>query len=367
MRIVLDARMYQESGIGRYIRNLISYLKILDRNNEYFILHLENDFQRLKYGKNFNKILADFRWYGIEEQIKLPGLLKSIKPDLVHFPHFNVPVFYGGKFVVTIHDLIHQHFSMKRSTMHGSLIYTLKQWGYKKVFQKALQESEKILVPSNFVKEQLNKNYQVNGEKIVVTYEAVDEEFKRSDLARSDLAKKFDYPYIFYIGNAHPHKNIEGLIKAFLKLKKKYENLKLILAGADHYFWQRIKKEFQFADIIYTGKVTDSKLAALYKNAKAFIMPSYEEGFGIPILESMSCSCPVVSSNAGSLPEIGKDAAIYFDPASPDDMAEKIGMVLSDEKLKQELIKKGLQRYRQFSWEKMSEKTLEVYRQCALQ
>ncbi|MDP3733424.1 MAG: glycosyltransferase family 1 protein, partial [Candidatus Daviesbacteria bacterium] len=96
MRIVLDARMYQESGIGRYIRNLIFHLGKLDTKNQYLILHLKNDFHRLEYNKNFSKILADFKWYGVAEQIRLPGLLKSLNPDIVHFPHFNVPIFYKG-------------------------------------------------------------------------------------------------------------------------------------------------------------------------------------------------------------------------------------------------------------------------------
>lgn len=365
MRIVIDARMYQESGIGRYIRNLIFNLGKLDTKNQYLILLLKSDYQRLSYHNNFSKILADFRWYGITEQVKLLGLLKSLKPDLVHFPHFNVPIFFKGKFVVTIHDLIHQHFSMKRATTHGPLIYKLKQWGYKKVFQKALQKSEKILVPSNFVKKQLSENYQINREKIVVTPEAVDD--KLFKITNKKNLEKFDFPYIFYVGNAHPHKNIEGLIKTYLRLKEKYRTLKLILAGADHYFWQKIKKEFQFPDIIYKDRITDYELVTLYKNAKAFIMPSYEEGFGIPILEAMACGCPVVSSSAGALPEVGGDAVLYFDPASPQDMAGKISMVLNNEELRRDLIKKGLQRYKQFSWKRLAEQTLEVYKQCVLQ
>lgn len=362
MRIVIDARMYQESGIGRYIRNLIFYLQMLDGENEYFILHLQKDLQGLNYNKNFNKICADFVWYGAAEQLRLPNLLKSLKPDLVHFPHFNVPIFFKGKFVVTIHDLIHQHFSMKRSTTHGPLIYKLKQWGYKKVFKNALQKSWRILVPSDFVKKQLSENYQINREKIVVTPEAVDDAL----LKRSDLAKKFDFPYIFYVGNAHPHKNIEGLIKAFLILKKS-RNIKLILAGHDHYFWQRIKQQYKDESIIYAGLISDEELVSYYKNSICFVMPSLEEGFGIPLLEAMSLGCPVVSSNAGSLSEVGGNAAVYFNPSSSEDMAEKISMVLNNEELRRDLIKKGLRRYKRFSWKKLAEKTLEVYKQCVLQ
>lgn len=351
--------MCNQSGIGRYIRNLINHLQLIDKKNEYLILHLKDDFDKLEYKDNFYKILADFRWYGASEQIKLPGLLKSLKPDLVHFPHFNVPVFYKGKFVVTIHDLIHQHFSMQRATTRGPLIYKLKQLGYKKVFQNALNKSQKILVPSDFVKKQLINDYQVTSQKIIVTPEAVDDK-----LCKIKAVKRVDPPYIFYVGNAHPHKNVEGLIRAFRELKLKYAELSLVLSGNDHYFWQKIKSEFQQEGIIFTGHISDEELVGLYKNAKCFVMPSLEEGFGIPLLEAMACGCPVVSSNAGSLPEVGGDAALYFDPKESSDMIKKISQVLDNEKLRQQLIQKGLNKYKQFSWQKLAKETLEVYENC---
>lgn len=368
MRIVIDARMLQESGIGRYIRNLVDQLQIIDQENEYFILHLQEDFHKLSYKQNFRKILADFRWYGLTEQIKLFRIVKLLKPDLVHFPHFNVPVFYQGKFVVTIHDLIHQHFSMARATTHGPVFYQLKRIGYRKVFSTAVQKAKKILVPSEFIKNQLMDDWNINREKVVVTYEAVDEKIikHKSKIKNQKLLKHFNIekPYIFYVGNAHPHKNVEGLIKAFGNLRVKYPNLSLVLAGSDHYFWQKIKTEFQQAGIIYTGYVSDNELVELYKNAWCFVMPSFEEGFGIPILEAMACGCPVVSSNRGSLPEVAGHAVIYFDPGNQVDMVNKINIVLESENIRQELIKKGLKRYKQFSWKKLAQQTLEVYKQC---
>lgn len=359
MKIVIDARMYTESGVGRYIRNLIDQLQKLDQKNEYFILLFLKD-KNIPTENNFNKVLADFKWYGVSEQIKLPKVLHDINPDLVHFPHFNVPLLYKGKFVVTIHDLIHQHFAMNRATTLDPLTYKLKQLGYKTVFKNAINKSTKILVPSNFVKNQLMDKWKMDNGKIVVTQEAVENKFPRS---YGQMSPKND-KYIFYVGNAHPHKNVEGLIKAFLLLKKKYGELKLVLSGYDHYFWQRIKKEYQHQDIIYTGYVSEEKLVALYKNALLFVMPSFEEGFGIPLLEAMACGCPVVSSNAGSLPEVGGDAAIYFDPHNSLDMALKISDVLSSERLKKDLIAKGIKRFKGFSWERLAKLTLEVYNQC---
>lgn len=364
-RIVIDARMFQESGIGRYIRNLIAELQLIDKKNEYFILHLKSDYSSLEYKSNFHKVLADFRWYGVSEQLKLPKLLKSLRPDLVHFPHFNIPIFYRGKFVVTVHDLIHQHFSMQRSTTHGPFVYKLKQLGYKKVFERALKKSEKILVPSSFVSGQLVNCEKVDTGKLVVTYEAVDDKLLtiiRGNVEKFNKGEK-TFQYIFYVGNAHPHKNVEGLIKAFLKIKKEQKKLKLVLAGHDHYFWQKIKLQFHDEDIFYKGKVSDEELVRLYKNAECFVMPSFEEGFGIPILEAMACLCPVVSSNAGSLPEVGSQAVFYFDPVDIDDMTDKISQVLNDEKLRKKLIDKGLQRYKEFNWHTLAKKTLEVYLQ----
>ena len=362
LKICIDARMYQESGVGRYIRNLVWQLQKLDRKKEYFLLLPKKDYNSLTFLSNFKKVLADFRWYGVTEQIKLPKILSSIQPDLVHFPHFNVPIFYGGKFVVTIHDLIHQHFQMRRSTTHDPMTYKLKQLGYETIFRKALK-AEKILVPSNYVKNLLIDEWKVDGKKMVVTPEAVDDKLLKPS---QGVLKKFNIrmPYIFYVGNAHPHKNVEGLMKSFLHLRKKYQYLSLVLSGHDHYFWQKIRREYQHKNIIYTGFVSDEELVALYKNAKVFVLPSFEEGFGIPLLEAMACSCPVVSSNAGSLPEVGGDGVVYFDPASLDDMVDKISQVLNSERLRKDLIIKGEKRAKLFSWKRLAKQTLEVYSKC---
>lgn len=374
MKIGIDARLYNESGIGRYIRNLLNLLQILDIKNQYFIFLLESDYKNLKFNPNFHKVLANFKWYGISEQIKFPKILNQQNLDIVHFPHFNVPIFYKGKFIVTIHDLIHQKFAMKKATALNPIAYKLKQIGYKKVFQNGIKKSEKILVPSNYVKKELIKDWSVNDYKITVTYEGVDEillninsEMTSDDVLESLRQLKIAQPYIFYVGNAHPHKNVDGLIKAFLSLRKRHQSLKLVLSGGDHYFWQKVIKEFKkdqidsSNDIIFTGFVSDKQLVALYKGAKCFVMPSFEEGFGIPLLEAMSVGCPVVSSNAASLPEIADDAALYFDPRNIEDIAVKISKVLDNEKTRKNLIERGKNRYRKFSWKKLAGETLKIY------
>lgn len=368
MKIAIDARLINESGVGRYIRNLLENLSFIDKRSDYSILLKKRDLNKFDFGKNFKNIEADFNWYSVSEQIKLPQLLNNLKLDLVHFPHFNVPVLYKGKFIVTIHDLIHQHFTMNRATTLDPVTYKLKQLGYKKVFKSAVKKSEYILVPSEFVKNQLQKEWKIGEGKIIVTKEGVDESIlevkkKRSRKFQKKLLNKIGIvgDYIFYVGNAHPHKNIEALIKAFRIVLKNNPDLKLVLAGADHYFWRRVRQEYKDPEIIYTGFVTDEVLVALFSNAQMFVMPSLEEGFGIPVLESFACACPVVCSDIGSLKEIGGDACTYFNPKSIDDIVRKITEVLDNEKLKQELVSKGERRVKDFSWKKLAEQTLKIY------
>lgn len=368
MKIGIDARLFGESGIGRYIRNLIFEIQKTDSKNEYFIFLLKKDFESVSLPSNFHKVEADFRWYTLAEQLKFPGLLKKFKLDLMHFPHFNVPIFYRGKFVVTIHDLIHQHHSMQRATTHGTIAFAIKKIGYAKIFKHAVSASQAIFVPSFFVKKDLLKEYNVDSSKVIVTYEGVEETFiKLSETITikniQEALKKFNVskPFIFYVGNAHPHKNVEGLIKAFLNLRKAYKNLQLVLAGHDHYFWERLKKEYAQEGIRFAGFISDFEMVSFYKAAEVRVIPSFEEGFGIPVLESFACECPVVCSNISSLPEVGGEGAIYFDPRDIKDVEEKIEQVLNNPELCQELVDKGLERVKKFSWKKMTGETLEVY------
>jgi len=377
LKIGIDCRFWGvNAGIGRYIRNLIFHLQKLDKRNKYFLFLKKQDFEKVNLNNNFTKIVADFKWYSISEQIGMTWVLSKNNLDLVHFPHFNMPFFWPGKFIVTIHDLTHQYFQMRRVTTHNPFIYKIKRISYKIIFKKAVNYSAKILVPSNYVKNLLKKEWDINPQKITVTYEGVEDKFlsiekklnlKSSIIKMSNVLNNFDIeqPYLFYVGNAHPHKNVEGLIKAFLLLQKKYQNLKLVLSGEDQNFWPRIKREFQYPGIIYTGFVNEEELIVLYKNAACFVMSSFEEGFGIPILEAMACSTPIAASNVASLPEIGGSAVNYFDPFNIEDIVEKIEHILRDKKFQKELIEKGRKRVRLFSWEKMAQQTLECYRLCA--
>lgn len=372
MRIGVDARLINEKGLGRYIKNLLVQLAKIDSKNEYFIFLLKDDYHSLKFPENFQKVLVNFRWYTLKEQTEFPKILKSLNLDILHVPHFNVPVFYSGNIVVTIHDLIHQHIDTKHASTHNILVYKLKKFGYRQVFKKAVIKSKKIITVSKFVKDQLEKEWNISNSRVEVTYEGVDDNFteaviKSSRVRQDKILKELGIrqPFLFYVGNAHPHKNIEGLISAFLEIRKSYQYIQLVLAGDDNFFWPRLKRKYKHQDIIFTGKITDEQLAVIYKNAQAFVTASLEEGFGLPLLEAFTAHCPVVSSSRGSLPEIGGDAAVYFDPTNMEEMISKITQVLNSDKLRQALIEKADKRVKYFSWEKMAKETLKIYQQAS--
>lgn len=174
-------------------------------------------------------------------------------------------------------------------------------------------------------------------------------------------------PFILYVGSAFPHKNLQGLIAAFETLQKTQHKLKLVLVGKKEFYYQELEDIAKaapspvYSNIIFTGFVKDSELKWLYQNAKAYVFPSFSEGFGLPGLEAMAHGCPVISSNATCLPEVYQDAAVYFAPSSTKEMAEKIELVLTHPTLADELKIKGHDLLKQYSWEKMARETKTVY------
>lgn len=368
MKIGIDARLINASGVGRYIKNLIENLERLDRFNEYYIFLLEGDCEKLQFKNNFKKILANFPWYTFEEQIKFPKLIKNTGLDLMHFPHFNVPIFYNDKFIVTIHDLVHQHFS-QFSASTKKVGYFMKKLGYKKAFSHAIKNSEKIITVSNFTRKCLMDEWKIDSDKIILTYEGVDKnlveiskKIKQDEI--KEVLEKFDLhpPLIFYIGNAHPHKNLKLLIESFLILRKKFLSLKLVLSGPNHKFWDDLRSKYEVEkSVLFTGFLSDTELVAVFKSSLIFVIPSLEEGFGLPLLEAFEFGVPVASSSAGALKEIGGDSAIYFNPLDIDECVSKISQVLSDNALREKLIFSGKKRVLNFSWDILARKTLNLY------
>lgn len=375
MRIGIDARFYGSlgKGLGRYTEKLIKYLEIIDRENEYFIfLYRENFSEYIPQNENFHKILAPYRWYSWQEQLFWPRLLYKFKLDLVHFPHFNVPILYRKKFVVTIHDLILIHFPTLKNTTLIPLYYWIKFWAYRWVIGSAVRRASNIITVSEFTKNDLLKHYQISKDKILVTYEAADdficpsrEKYQSSE----SILKKYGIikPYLVYVGNAYPHKNLERLLLAFKKVLKSHSQWHLVMIGKEDYFYRRIKdiacKE-SISNVIFPGFVSDDDLPAIYFNASAYVFPSLYEGFGLPPLEAMRCGVPVLASNHECLREILGEAAMYVEAEKIDNLAEKIGEIMINFQERNRLVTAGFQQIEKYHWQEMAEQTKAIYQKA---
>jgi glycosyltransferase involved in cell wall biosynthesis len=370
MRIGIDVRLWNETGVGRYTRNLIKYLQILDKENEYVLFVGSENYEDLKSQiKNLKwKIVkTDIRWHSVEEQIKFPRILNKENLDLVHFPYFSVPIFYNKPFVVTIHDLILHNFPTGEASTLPLPLYKTKLLGYKFIISRISKKAKKIIVPTNSVKDEAIRRLHIPSSKIEVTYEGVDENLKSKVKSQKSKVQFKSKKFLLYIGNAYPHKNLKRLIAAFQKFESESDkDVKLVLAGRKDYFYRKLedfisKNNLNNIQIIYTAD--DELLSYLYKNAIALIVPSLMEGFGLTAIEAMSNGCLVLASDIPALKEVCRDSAVYFDPYNIEDIKEKIKLVcLNTSKYDiKTIIGKGVNRASNFSWKKMAEETLKIY------
>ncbi len=371
MRVGIDARFYGTlgKGLGRYTQKLLTYLEKIDADNEYFVfLRKENwaDYQPIN--KNFKKVMADYQWYTVGEQFFMPLKLWTMKLDLMHFTHFNVPLAYFGPFIVTIHDLILTKYPTERATRLGALKYRIKNTGYNTVISAAIRKAQKVITVSQYTKQEIVEHFSVDPAKVAVTYEGVDPFYQTIPESDSHVVARHGVrkPYLLYVGNVYPHKNIEGLLSAFSEIVVEKPEFQLVLVGKEDYFFKRLKHEVSLRNlkekVVFTGFVTDTDLPSLYRQAAAYVFPSFCEGFGLPALEACQAGIPVVASNSSSLPEVLEDAAVYFDPHDPHDIAETVLSLLDDKIKIKKLRDLGFRQVLKFSWERMAQETNKIYR-----
>jgi glycosyltransferase involved in cell wall biosynthesis len=363
VKILIDGRLYglENAGLGRYLINLTDQLSKADNNNEYVLFLRKKYFDNLNLPANWKKVLVDIRHYSLIEQLKLPGLIKKENPDIVHFPHFNVPVFYRGKYIVTIHDmLMHKSVGLAATTLPGPL-YLFKRLGYRLVFDNAVKHSIKIIVPSYSVKKELVKVYGIQENKIEVTYEGVNTNITYS---KDNSVEK---PYFVYTGNAYPHKNLKRLIEAVVSLNTNCnQSVNLVIASSRGIFTQRLEKIIRDQKakeyVKLPGFVPDEKLFSLYKNSIGFVFPSLSEGFGLPGLEAMVAGTLVLAAETPVFKEIYQENAIYFNPLDFTSIEKTMRNVIEmNPDLRKEKIEKAQDFVKRYSWAKMAKETLKVY------
>ena len=346
MRIGIDGRLWNETGVGRYIRSLFLYLP---KEQEIVWFLGKKEYETLEMpSPKWRKVLADVHWHSLREQIFMPIIFLRENLDLLHFPYFSFPIFYPGRFVITIHDLIFDHYKTGKWSTLPHWLYLIKKISYHLVNWVSVFRAKKIFTLSNDAKKELVSHYLADINKIVVTYESGDLEDKTKK-GKSPTSK----PYLLYVGNAHPHKNVETLIKAAEILK-----MKLVLLGKDNFFYPRLSKS-KYVEVV--GTVPNSKIADWYRHASALVTASKMEGFGIPPLEAMSVGCPAIVSDIPVFHEVYGDAAIYFNQNDPKDIARVVLATINNKQLVEQQIKKGYQRAAKYSWEKCVKETYVEY------
>lgn len=371
MRIGINAIFFvpgEGGGIERYLRNLVRALQKIDHRNEYVLFTNKNNTATFALGDNFREQLipvsASFRSIKILwEQSVFPLQVKRAGIDLLFSPGNIAPLFPLCPSVVVMHDLI----PFEWPENFGKL----ELQALKVLFATTARRAKKIITVSESSKKQIVKRFNLVRRKVAVVYEACDEIFLSGDFSDQETGyvKKelgITRGFILYTASTRPHKNVDGLLRAFGLLKKKY-NIKQLLViagptGPEHHSLLHTATRLGISnDVIFTGYVPDRILPALYSAASLFVYPSFYEGFGLPILEAMACGIPVVASNTTSLPEVVGNAGVLVNPHNFEEMAGAMYNILSDDKYSSALVALGKKKAQEFSWEKTAKGVSDVF------
>ncbi|HUU36108.1 MAG TPA: glycosyltransferase family 1 protein [Vicinamibacterales bacterium] len=366
MRIVLDARKLHDFGIGTYIRNLIGGLGALDTTTDFILLTKPGDAGTAlaTAGANFRTIDEPAKPYSMREQWRIPLAAARARADLLHEPHYVLSPLTRCRTVVTIHDCIHLRLP-EYLPSRAAYLYAHA------MIRAAARKADCVLTVSEASKRDILHYTGVSPDKVTVVYNSVDARFAAAPAAatieRVQQRFQLDHPFVLYVGNIKPHKNLERLIAAFAAARPDGpEGLKLVVIGDETSNYpsvrQAVHRHRLDKHVRFFGFQPASTLVVFYRLAHAFVFPSLYEGFGLPPLEAMANETPVVTSNVSSLPEVAGDAALLVDPYDVASIADGIRRAVSDEPLRQELIRRGRERARRFSWTKAATETLAVYR-----
>ena len=355
----------RDYGIGTYVRNLLRHLSRLDSQTEYVILCRVEDCGSVEeLGENFRSIPEVARNYSISEQLRIPLDLRREGIDLFHAPHYVLPPLTPCKSVVTIHDCIHLRFPQYLPNRLAYAYARSSMW-------VATHRSNRVLTVSEASKRDILRYFSIPEGKIDVIYNAIDERFGETpspdEVERVRERYQLNAPYVLYAGNIKPHKNLERLIEAFHTLRQDGDlaHVKLLIIGDEISKYAALRRAVHryklHKHVRFFGFVPDKTLAVLYRLARVFVFPSLYEGFGLPPLEAMASGTPVITSDVSSLPEVVGDAALLIDPLDPAAIADAMRRVLMDSDLRETLRQKGLERVREFSWERSVRRVREIY------
>lgn len=338
--VAFDARMRDFSGIGTYIRGLLTALGQAEQSPK---IIREDSAPRI---------------YSLREQWEIPRRFKETSAALLHVPHYNVPAIMASRCIVTVHDLIHLKFPQ---FLPSPLARAYAAFFLRFVVPRA----RSILTVSEFTKQDMVRTLGLRPERITVTpLGAPDVRPPAPDdaafLAQAGLSEGF----FLYIGNLKPFKNIPRLVRVYSAwAKAHFGSPPLVLVGRN--FLPHLQPDLKSGpNVRWLGEVPVERLSALYRSARALLFPSLYEGFGLPPLEAMAHGTPVLCSNRASLPEVAGDAALQVDPEDDSALAQGIDRLANDASLRNELSERGRVRARLFTWERTARLTREAYERC---
>jgi len=376
MRIGFDIRPFlkQETGVGIYLKNLLTELARLDSENEYFLFSASwkdrfdpskvPSFQKGSYRDLRWPVKAvNFFWY----RLGRPRLDSFFKTDL-DLTHSPTPIILPtkGKKIVTVCDLFFMDVPGKADRE--------ARRHFLKGTRRSLRIADGVLTISEFTKKALIERFGLAENKVRVTPLGLNGIYLEATAGRDEIEavrRSLDLPpeYILFVGATEPRKNLLNLIDALALVHQRYRKIPLVLVGrkgGDHdNLLVKIMTRHIGPSVRLLGYRPDRELRYFYQAASAFVFPSLCEGFGLPLLEAMACGVPVVASGVTAIPEVAGNAAAYFNPESPEDMAEKIIRVLEDKEMRHDLVEKGRIRALGFRWEKTASETLRFYRSVA--
>ena len=361
MNIGIDARplTYQMTGIGTYLKQLLDEMQKIDRVNRYYLIsngpisfNLKNPLWFKVEGKIKKKMLSTL-WM----QCKAPLLASKLKLDLFWGPRHHLPLLLPKKIkkMLTIHDIVHILYPGTMPLPHLLVERLLMRWS-------ALM-ADSVIAVSFSTATGVQKAYKLS-DKIRTIHSGVPVLAKDTHVGGRGY-DRLPQKYFLFVGTLEPRKNFERVFNAFESLQPESHEVQLVIVGGkcwkNRKFLQRMKTHPLKSFIHLTGYINSAHLSKIYSQALCLLFPSLYEGFGFPIIEAMACGTPVITSNISSMPEVAGDAAVLVDPYDVDALAEAMHCVLTDKSLRDGLIKKGLERVKQFSWEKCAEETIRVY------
>lgn len=363
--IGVDARLAgaKHAGIGRYSENLIKRLIKLSLQKEspaqikFVLFFFDAEQAKEVLGEliktpSIKVIVTNIKHYGLREQLLLPKIYKKAKLDLLYVPHWNVPIFYRGKLVITIHDLLWHEQKGTGATTLKPWQYYFKYLAYRHISKKAAKKAQIIFVPTQTIKDTVIQHYSFTKNKIVISKEGLADNYEallKQDIKINQRIKK----QLIYTGSLYPHKNLELVIKSLSRIPK----YKLLIASSRNIFQDQIQalvSRYKVKkQVVFLGFVSDKKLLAVYKESMALVQPSFSEGFGLTGIEAMAGRLPVLASDIKVFREIYQDAAFFFDPNSCEDFLKALdSLELANRK---KVVDRGLKIASQYSFDKMAQ------------